>query len=103
MAGLLSSYFGFRERATDLATETRGAPPPPLSRRGPALDRDGPRQQLSVRDRDGHGAQRGRGVRAGREPWTHLAAGDDGRIPRGPGHHSARADALSRGGDGRGP
>src|SRR3970282_1588854 len=30
-----------------------------------------------------------------------LAAGDDGRVPRGPRHHAARADAAAPGGDGR--
>src|SRR2546428_11515695 len=93
MAGLLSRYFGFEERQTDLATEVRaglttfmvmayiifvnpiilgftGVPGldgrglpfaatlTHVSRRRPPLDRDGPRQQLSVRARDGHGAQR---------------------------------------------
>src|SRR5438445_3951451 len=112
MAGLLSRYFGFRERATDLSTEIRagfttfmvmayiifvnpiilgftGVPGldgrglpfaatlTHVSRRRPPLDRDGPRQQLSVRARDGHWAQRtiiGVGGRGG-----FLDAG--GRLP----------------------
>src|SRR2546428_9258350 len=93
MAGLLSRYFGFEERQTDLATEVRaglttfmvmayiifvnpiilgftGVPGldgrrlafaatlTHVSRRRPPLDRDGPRQQLSVRARDAHRPQR---------------------------------------------